>query len=277
MFQPGEEGWDGAGAMLTEGVLDAAGRRPVAAYALHVTSATLPHGVFAARPGPTLAASDALTLRVNGAGGHGSAPHLAADPLPVACEMITALQTLLTRQFDPFDPIVLTVGQFHAGSRRNIVPDSAWFEATVRTFSAEARAKLAGATETLLRSIAVAHGLTAEVEFTPEYPPTVTDPAETAFATHTIEAAFGSERFQPLATPNTASEDFSRVLAEVPGSFVFLGATPPRADPATAPYNHSPRASYDDAVLAANDALADQRRSWCSPHMRCFVLINKRS
>lgn len=255
MLQPGEEGWDGAGEMLAEGVLNAAGRRPAAAYALHVTSAMLPHGVFSARPGPTLSASDALTVTVKGAGGHGSAPHLANDPVPAACEMVTALQTLVTRRFDPFDPVVLTVGSFHAGTRRNVIPDLARFEATVRTFSRQSRTRLEGAVVQLVHSIAAAHGLDVEVEYAEEYPLTVTDPAETAFTEKTVGELFGEHRFQPMRNPLTASEDFSRVLDEVPGSFVLLGACRPGEDPAAAPYNHSPLATYDDAVLGDGAAL----------------------
>lgn len=255
MFQPGEEGWDGAGAMVAEGVLDAAGRRPDAAYALHVTSAVLPHGVFSARPGPTMSASDALTVTVKGAGGHGSTPYLAKDPVPAACEMVTALQTLVTRRFDPFDPVVVTVGSFHAGTRRNIIPDTARFEATVRSFSRESRARLESTVVRLVRSIAAAHGLEVDVEYAEEYPLTVTDPAETTFAQGTVTEVFGEHRFQPMRSPHTASEDFSRVLDEVPGSFLLLGACPPGSDPADAPYNHSPRATYDDAVLSDGAAL----------------------
>ena len=255
MFQPGEEGWDGAGAMIAEGVLDAAGRRPGAAYALHVTSSVLPHGVFSARPGPTMSASDALTVTVKGAGGHGSAPYLAKDPVPAACEMVTALQTLVTRRFDPFDPVMITVGSFHAGTRRNIIPDAARFEATVRSFSQENRARLESTVVQLVRSIAAAHGLEVDVEYTEEYPLTVTDPAETTFAQGAVTEVFGEHRFQPMRRPHTASEDFSRVLEKVPGSFLLLGACPPGSDPADAPYNHSPRAIYDDAVLSDGAAL----------------------
>src|SRR5581483_11770780 len=115
MFQPGEEGFAGARHMINEGVLAAAGSAPVAAYALHVTSNRLPCGVFSTRPGPMLAAADQITVTVRGRGGHASMPHRSADPIPAACEMVIALQTLVTRKFDVFDPVVITVGSFHAG------------------------------------------------------------------------------------------------------------------------------------------------------------------
>jgi amidohydrolase len=250
MFQPGEEGWDGAGAMIAEGVLDAAGRRPAAAYALHVFTTGLPHGVFAARGGPTMAGSDAFDVTIVGAGGHGSAPHRARDPIPVACEIVTALQTMVTRRSDIFDPVVLTVGSFHAGTQRNIIPDTARFEATLRTFSAPARELIGDAAVTLISAIAAAHGLRAEVSRTDGYPVTVNDEAETAFVADTVAAVLGEHRFQPLANPLAGAEDFSRVLNEVPGAMVMLGACPPEADPATVPYNHSPLAVFDDVVLA---------------------------
>ena len=133
MFQPGEEGYAGARQMIEEGVLEAAGRRPVAAYGLHVSSQRLPCGTFSTRPGAMLAAADQITVTVQGRGGHASTPHRAADPIPVACEMVTALQTLVTRKFDVFDPVVITVGSFHAGTADNVIPDDARFWATARS------------------------------------------------------------------------------------------------------------------------------------------------
>ncbi|TNC29043.1 M20 metallopeptidase family protein [Amycolatopsis alkalitolerans] len=249
MFQPGEEGWDGAGHMIEEGVLEAAGRPVDAAFGIHVTSSTIPNGMFTSRPGPLMAASDGLFVRVVGAGGHGSRPSQALDPVPVACEMVTALQTLVTRRFDVFDPVVVTVGVFHAGTRRNIIPDDATFEATIRSFSPEARDRMAKLSVRLCQEIAASHGLEAEVSYQPEYPVTVNDASAHEFAAETVREVFGEERFQPLADPMTGSEDFSRVLGHVPGAFVFLGATLAE-DPATAAYNHSPRAAFDDNVVA---------------------------
>ncbi|GAB2726918.1 M20 metallopeptidase family protein [Kitasatospora kifunensis] len=254
MFQPGEEGFDGAGAMLAEGVLDAAGRRPVAAYALHVASA-MPHGEFGSRRGPIMAASGALNVTVHGAGGHGSVPHRAKDPIPAACEMITALQTMVTRRFDVFDPVVVTVGLLQAGTQRNIIPETAHFEATVRTFSAEAQSRVADTVVELVRAIAAAHGLRAEVDFLPQYPVTVNNEAETDFLTDTVREVFGEERFQPMPNPMTGSEDFSRILDAVPGSFAWLGAAPKGSDPDNLPLNHSPYAEFDDAVLPDGAAL----------------------
>ena len=255
MFQPGEEGYAGARHMINEGVLDAAGVRPVAAYALHVTSNRLPCGVFSTRGGPMLAAADQIRVTVRGRGGHASTPHRAADPIPAACEMVTALQTLVTRHFDVFDPVVITVGSFHAGTVDNVIPDEATFLATARSFSRESRSALAELVPRLIGDIARAHGLTAEADYSREYPVTVNDAGEAAFAGQVITGVFGSERGEAAPFPLTGAEDFSFVLEEVPGAFVMLGACPPGPDPETAPTNHSAVAVFDDAALADGTAL----------------------
>ena len=255
MFQPGEEGAGGAKRMIDEGVLDAAGERPVAAFALHVASGLLPLGLTASRPGTVMAAADTLHVTVHGRGGHGSQPHRAADPIPAACEIVTALQTMVTRQFDVFDPVVLTVGTFHAGTTDNVIPDSAAFVATVRTFSPQARDRISTAAPALVRQLAAAHGLAADAEFVDGYPVTVNDETEVGFAERTISDVLGEGKFITSPNPMTGSEDFSYVLQQVPGAFVMVGAVTPGADPLTAPFNHSAEAVFDDAILAEGTAL----------------------
>src|SRR5262249_20630781 len=151
---------------------------------------------------------------------HGSRPDQAADPIPAACEIVTALQAMVTRKFNVFDPVVVTVGSFHAGTVDNIIPDEAAFSATVRSFSAQARDLVREASLRLVTDIASAHGLTADAEFEYGYPVTVNNAAELAFAERTIAAALGPDRFIETPTPITGSEDFSFVLEEVPGAFV---------------------------------------------------------
>jgi hippurate hydrolase len=248
MFQPGEEGFDGAGHMLAEGVLDAAGPRVQRAYGVHVVAGKLPRHQFTTRPGTLMAASDGLFVTVRGSGGHGSAPHRAKDPVSVAAEMITALQAMVTRQFDVFDPVVITVGSFHAGTKRNIIPAEAVFEATVRSFSPAARERVQHASVRLCEAIAAAHGLVAEARYTTEYPVTVNDVAQAAFATGVVTDVFGDDRFTPMRDPEAGAEDFSRVLEQVPGCYLFLGACPDD-DYDAAQDNHSPHAAFDDAVL----------------------------
>jgi hippurate hydrolase len=248
MFQPGEEGFDGAEAMIAEGVLNAAGPRVSAAYGLHVFSSTLPRGVFATRPGPLMAASAGLAVTVHGVGGHASRPHAAADPIAVAAEMITALQTLVTRQFDVFDPVVITVGTFHAGTRRNVIPRQATFEATVRAFTPDTLDRVRERSVRLCTQVAAAYGLIADAAFDGEYPTTVNDPEHAQFALDVATDLFGADRAQLLKDPVMGSEDFSRVLAEVPGAFIFLGACAGE-DPLTAPTNHSALARFSESVL----------------------------
>jgi amidohydrolase len=255
MFQPGEEGNGGARIMISEGVLDAAGERPAAAFALHVASSVLPLGLVASRAGTAMAAADTLHVTVRGRGGHGSQPHLAADPIPAACEMVTALQTMVTRRFDVFDPVVLTVGTFHAGTTDNVIPDDAAFVATVRTFSPQSRERVRDAALQLIRQLAAAHNLEADAEFRDGYPVTVNDEAEFGFAERTAGELLGEGKFLTAPFPLTGSEDFSYVLEQVPGAFLMVGACPAGSDPATAPYNHSAEAVFDDAVLAAGTAL----------------------
>jgi hippurate hydrolase len=255
MFQPGEEGYAGARYMINEGVLEAAGPRPVAAYGLHVTANRLPCGMFSTRPGPMLAAADQITVTVHGRGGHASQPHLAADPVPAICEMVLALQTMVTRNFDPFDPVVVTVGSLHAGTTDNVIGGEAKFLATARSYSPASQAKLTKLVPRLISDIASAHGLTADVEYATEYPVTVNDDAEAAFAGQTIETVFGAGRGETAKFPITGAEDFSFVLEQVPGAFVFLGAVPAGRDPLTAPTNHSAISVFDDAALPEGTAL----------------------
>ena len=255
MFQPGEEMHDGAAVMVAEGVLDAAGRRVDAAYAMHVFASAFPYDQLCSRSGAMLAAADGLTVTVRGRGGHSSAPFRARDPVTGACEMVLALQTLVNRRFDVFDPVVVSVGSIHAGAAPNVIPETAQFAASVRTWSHAAREHFREASTRLLSSIAEGHELLAEIEHTDGYPVTLTTPRETEFVARTATEVFGEDRFQYLANPLAGSEDFSRVLAQVPGSFIGLGATPQGADPQTAPFNHSPHAQYDDDVLPTGTAL----------------------
>ncbi|HWB65553.1 MAG TPA: M20 family metallopeptidase [Mycobacteriales bacterium] len=250
MFQPGEEGYDGARHMVDEGVLDAAGRRVDAALAIHVASSMLPAGLFASRPHTIMSAADTLHVTVRGAGGHGSTPHRAKDPIPAACEMVTALQTFVTRRFDIFDPVVVTVGSFHAGTMYNVIPDTATFEATVRSFSREAHSQLLAEITQVCEGIAAAYGLEVDARADELYPVTVNTGAEVALAERAVTEQFGDGRWVTLPNPLPGSEDFSRVLDAVPGAIVFLGATPADRDPSTAPFNHAAEAAFDDAVMA---------------------------
>ncbi|MFI9361500.1 M20 family metallopeptidase [Kitasatospora sp. NPDC053057] len=256
MFQPGEEGAGGAQLMVDAGVLDAAGERVVAAYALHVAAALLPNGLVTTRPGPVLAASDLLRVTLRGRGGHGSSPHSALDPVPAACEAVLALQSMVTRRIDVFDPVVLTVGMLSAGTAANVIPDEARFEATIRSFSPHSRELVRGEALRVVHGIAAAHGLEAVAEVEPGYPVTVNDPVEADFAAGLAARLLGPERYLPMPQPIAGSEDFGVLAALVPSAFLMLGAAPTDGrDPFTAAYNHSPEAEFDDNVLADGAAL----------------------
>ncbi|SEL82377.1 M20 metallopeptidase family protein [Streptacidiphilus jiangxiensis] len=257
MFQPGEEGHDGARLMLAEGLLETTGSRPVAAYALH-SAAAAPLGQFGNIPGPALAASATLAVTLHGAGGHGAWPHRARDPIPATGELLLALQTLVPRQFDVFEPAILSVGSVHAGSGANIIPAEARIEATLRSLDDAVLSRLARAAERAAHGVASAHGLRAEVVHTPGYPATVNDPTQAAVVADTVAELFGPERFAPARHPGLVADDIGRVLAEVPGVMTSVGACPPDRDPATAPGNHAPDAVFDDAVLPDGAALLAQ-------------------
>jgi len=248
MFQPGEEGWNGAGVMLEEGVLTAAGPKVGAAYGMHVRSGKTPNGVFTTRGQTMMASSARLVVTVRGRGGHGSTPYLGRDPISAAAEMITSLQTMVTRRFDVFDPVVITVGTVSGGTASNVMPDTAQFAATVRTFSGATGALIGGLAVEVCQGVARAHGLDVDADYIPEYPVTVNDPAEAAFLADTVGDVFGPEAYLPMDHPEPGSEDFSRVLQAVPGSYVMLGASVDE-DYAASPSNHSPLARFDDAVM----------------------------
>src|SRR5690606_19333439 len=216
---------------------------------LHVSAATTPAGVVTGRPGTAMAASDQMYVTVRGRGGHGSAPHRAADPVTVAAEIVLALQTAVTRQFDAHDPVVVTGGRLAAGTVDNVIPETAELDATVRTFSRDHHAVVPERLTRVAEHVAAAHGLTAEVRYERGYPVTVNDADEAARLERVSRELLGDDGFVPAVNPIAGAEDFSYVLEQVPGAFFFLGATPPELDPATAPYNHSAFARFDDAVL----------------------------
>ena len=257
MFQPGEEGFDGAGHMIQEGVLTASGRKADATYGIHVMSSAIPAGTFTTKGGTMMASSDELHVTVIGKGGHGSQPHTAKDPIPVAAEMVSALQLLITRSFSAFDPVVITVGQFHAGTKANIIPDTAEFQATIRTFSAENRSRIQSEAVRLCRSIAEGYGLTADVKVVEQYPVTANNDAHAEFVGKVAADLFGGEAFIEMPNPIAGAEDYSRVLEEVPGSYIFLGASVDQ-DVTASDVNHSPRAKFDDAVLYRGAALLSE-------------------
>ncbi|WP_337758267.1 M20 family metallopeptidase [Kribbella shirazensis] len=257
MFQPGEEGLGGAGYMLREGLLNATGDKPIAAYALHVW-AQAPKGTFQLRPGTTMASSNQLHITVRGKGGHGSMPDRTVDPVPVVAEIVLALQAYATRRVNVFDPVVITVTQLEAGLAINVIPNTARLGATVRTLSDAMLDQLTHDLPALAERIAAAHGCTVDARLNPQYPVTVNDADRTAQTTAVLTSLFGADRVQHLENPLMGAEDFSMVLREVPGTFAMVGARPDDVSAEEAPSNHSSIVRFDDAALPHNAAALAQ-------------------
>jgi hippurate hydrolase len=258
MVQPGEEGHHGARFMLEEGLLDAVPEAPVGgAFALHI-STMWRSGTINVRPGPMMASADQWTITVHGRGGHASTPHLAADPVPVAAEIVLALQSMITRRTDVFDPAVVTVGHLEAGHTDNVIPASALLHGTIRTLSPERRADVLASVQRVGEHVALAHDMTAEFVHVEGYPVTVNDAGVAAQVTETAAALLGTERSAVMPVPLMGAEDFSYVLERVPGAMAFLGGCPPELDPATAPGNHSNLVVFDEAALPSGVALYAQ-------------------
>jgi hippurate hydrolase len=251
MFQPGEEGHHGARFMLEDGLIDPL---PDAAFALHITP-NIPTGVFAGRAGPLLAAADRFVIKVTGRGGHASQPHDALDPIPVACEIVTAIQAMVTRRVPAFDPAVVTVARITSGTTNNVIPETAEIEGTIRSFSERSRKLAHEGLERLAPNIAAAHGAAADLEITRGFPVTVCDARAASLAQNVTEGLFGESQWRTMPHPMMGAEDFAYVLQKVPGAMVFLGATPDGGDWRTCCALHSNRMVLDEAVMARGVAL----------------------
>lgn len=249
MFQPGEEGFHGARFMLEDGLLDPL---PEAAFALHIMP-NAPHGTIGSRTGSLLAAADMLEIAVTGRGGHASMPHDARDPVPVACEIVMALQAMVTRRFDAAEAVVVTVSQMDAGSAHNIIPDRAVLKGTMRTLSPERRREVQQAIRQVAENIAAAHDCSADVVITEGFPPTINDARAVALAEAVATALPGGE-FIHLPAPIMGAEDFSYVLEKVPGAMAFLGVAAQGADWRHCCGIHSNRMLVDETVLPRGTA-----------------------
>ena len=248
MFQPGEEGFHGARFMLDDGLLDPL---PDAAFALHIMP-NAPHGTIGGRAGTLLAAADMLDIAVRGRGGHASMPHDTRDPVPVACEIVMALQAMVTRRFDAAEAVVVTITQLDAGSAHNIVPDKALLRGTMRTLTPDKRAAVQADIRRVAENIASAHDCTAEVTITEGFPPTINDPRAVDLAERVTGGLGGP--FLRLESPIMGAEDFSYVLAKVPGAMCFLGVAEEGADWKSCCSIHSSRMMVDESVLPRGTA-----------------------
>ncbi|WP_207203711.1 M20 metallopeptidase family protein [Actinomyces minihominis] len=253
MFQPGEEGFGGAEIMIDEGVLDAAGKQPIAAYAFHVGPG--PRGVIATKDGTATASSNQMYATIRGRGGHGSQPHRAIDPVPVAAQAILSIQAFVTRMMNAFDPVVVSVTQVSTGGNAvNVIPEEVTLGATIRTLTDQSVDHLETGLKQLLEGVASGYGCEVDFEFRRIYPPTVNDSATTDMAVEDLRSVFGEKRVVVVNEPMMGSEDFAFVADKIPSTFAGFFTTPPEMDYDKAEFNHSPRAVFDDGVLNEQSA-----------------------
>ena len=254
MFQPGEEGFFGARAMIEEGLLDGLDPATTRAFSLHVLT-RFQSGEVHLRAGAFLASADEFSITVRGRGGHASTPHLAADPIPVAAEIVTALQSTVTRSIDAMDPVVLTVGHLTAGTTHNVIPETATLEGTVRCVAEARRAAIPNLIRRVADGVASAHGLSAEVTFDRGYPVTENDPDAVDRVRSIAADLVGGDDVHTMPAPLMNSDDWSYIQQRVSGAYVFLGARPREADPVNYPLNHSNHVVYDERAMAVGAAL----------------------
>jgi amidohydrolase len=239
IFQPAEEGGAGAMAMIDDGLMDKFGIEEV--YGMH-NMPSLPIGSFKLRKGPTMASADEITIIVEGRGGHGAMPHQCIDPVVIGAQIVTALQTIASRNVDPLDSCVVSVTRFEAGTANNIIPQSAWLNGTVRTLNAATRDAVEKRIHEIVAGLAAAGGATARVEYRRGYPPTVNHGPQTDFAAEVARKVAGDSHVDPKAPPVMGAEDFSFMLEARPGAFIFIG----NGDSAML---HHPAYDFNDAAL----------------------------
>jgi hippurate hydrolase len=251
MFQPGEEGHHGARYMIDEGVLDGVDQ----AFALHITP-NIPAGYLASRPGSVMASADTFHLTVSGAGGHASTPHFCTDPIPAACEIVPALQTMVTRSIDAFDPAVVSVTHIDAGTTTNVIPESALVEGTIRAVSERTRTLAHEGIERVATGVAEAHGCSCTAEIVPGYPVTINHAADVAHLESVIDSTLGASRYFEFPNPVMGAEDFSYVLQHRPGAMAFLGVCPADiADSLSAAPCHSNRMRLNEDAMDVGVAI----------------------
>ncbi|MEA2511333.1 MAG: hypothetical protein QOF01_2427 [Thermomicrobiales bacterium] len=244
LFQPAEEGGGGARVMIEEGALE--NPKVDAAFGIHVAQDE-PIGTVSVRPGPIMAAADRFTIVVQGKGGHGAQPHLCIDPIAVGAQIVAALQTIVSREVDPTEPAVVTVGAFRAGHAANVIPDTAELRGTVRSFNPAVREQLATRIQELVRGIAAAMRAEVEIKYHFGYPPTVNHPEMTEFAQGVLAEVVGADNVLP-APLHMGAEDFSYFLERVPGCFWFVGSRNPEKGFIWG--HHHPKFDIDEDAMA---------------------------
>ncbi len=247
-FQPAEEGGGGARVMVEEGVLERFGVER--AYGLHLVS-VVPTGVMTFRGGPLMASVDEMRVEITGHGGHGAMPHHSVDPILVAADFITSVQRVVSRHLDPTEPAVISVCSMHAGTTSNVIPSTAELLGTIRTFSEATRDEIPRHIERILKASCESAGASYLLDITRQYPVTINDHAQTAFAKDVAQRYLGAD----LAVDGPAvmgAEDFSYFAQRVPASFIFLGC---RGGESTGYPNHNARFDMDERALETGAAM----------------------
>jgi amidohydrolase len=242
VFQPAEEGQGGALAMIEDGLFERFGIER--AYGLHLSS-KYPSGSIGFCEGPMYASSDSIEIDVIGVGGHGSAPHDAVDPIYAAASFVTSLQQIVSRQIDPLEPAVVSIGSIHGGTIHNVIPRTCRMLGTVRAFAEEVRAKMPERIERVLNSCCTAAGATYDFTYLHRYPVTTNDPEQTAYARALARSVFGDERVIDVSKLMGA-EDFSFYAQRVPACFYTLGV---QGGPSSAHPHHSSLFDIDERAL----------------------------
>ena len=252
-FQPDEEGDGGASRMIAAGCME--NPHVDAMLCCHVDS-SIPTGTFAVKSGPACAASNPFTVVLHGRGSHGAKPHLGADVIAAGAQVITALQTISSRRVSPTDPVVVTVGSFHAGEAGNVLPEEARFSGMIRTMSAQTREQVKSDFRSIVSNTAAAMGVTAEVRMIDGYPCCYNDPAMTELIQNAAAGILGRENVLPQPDPTLGTDDFGCFSALVPGCYYYIGVGS-EAKGYTYP-NHNPHFAADPDALPLAAAVEAQ-------------------
>jgi len=239
VFQPAEEREGGALPMIEEGVLE--NPKVDAAFGAHLWG-YLKEGEVHLKEGPMMAAPDLFNIKVIGKGGHGALPQESIDPIVITCQIVNALQTIVSRRINPLDPVVITCGKIQGGESFNVIPNEVELEGTIRTFKEETRKLVPRIMEDLVKGITTSQGATYKFEYKANYPALINDKDMTNFAKESLEKVVGKENVFDLKEPNMGGEDFAYFAQKVPSAFMFIGIANNESEPVI---HHNPYFKWD--------------------------------
>ncbi|WP_296647771.1 M20 metallopeptidase family protein [Romboutsia sp. 13368] len=239
VFQPAEEREGGALPMIEEGVLE--NPKVDAAFGAHLWG-YLKEGEVHLKEGPMMAAPDLFNIKVIGKGGHGALPQESIDPIVITCQIVNALQTIVSRRINPLDPVVVTCGKIQGGENFNVIPNEVELEGTIRTFKEETRNLVPRIMEDLVRGITTSQGATYEFKYKANYPALINDKDMTNFAKESLKKVVGEENVYNLKEPNMGGEDFAYFAQKVPSAFMFIGIANNESEPVI---HHNPYFKWD--------------------------------